>query len=341
MWYLLILIPLILSTLTYKRNSTWQSEESLWQDTIQKAPSNNRALLSLGYVYMGKRRYTQALDIYKKSINISPHRKSFNFIAYSKLVELYFHLGRKREMLETIGLLEKLSSDRDINLPFETLSFFKGNAYFWYGDMEKSAEFLRRALPFIHDNKSLFSAHILLGQTELRSSNFRQAQHHLELARFLVPESPIPLLHLGDLSYLQKDMKGAEGFYRKAIKLDHRYSQAYIQLSRLYLAQDNHAATLDILKKALSITPDDYSLLVSLGNLSFFQEDMDSAIYYFSHAAEIQPEKPTNYFNLGECYARKGDAARAGTYFLRFLELATEDEFHDAREAAVRWLKRH
>ncbi len=339
--YLLILIPLVLSTLTYTRNSTWQSEESLWQDTIQKAPSNKRALFSLGYVYMERGRYTQALDIFKKSIDILPHRESFNLNVYSKLVELYFHLGRKREMLETIRLLEKLSSDRDINLPSWTLSFYIGNAYFWYGDMEKSWEFLRRSLPSIRNKKDLFSAHILLGQIELRSGNFRQAQHHLEVARSLAHKSPIPLLHLGDLSYLQKDIEGAEGFYRNAIKVDNRYAKAYIQLGRLYMAQGKHDSASDILKKALSIMPNDYSLLVSLGNLSFFQEDMDLAIHYFSRAVEIQPEKPTNYFNLGECYARKGDTANARTYFLRFLELASEDEFHDARKAAARWLKRH
>jgi tetratricopeptide (TPR) repeat protein len=340
MWCLFILIPLSLSYLTYERNFAWQSEESLWQDTIQKAPSNKRALASLGYVYTEKGRYTQALDILKKSIDIPAPRKSLDFIAYSNLLELYFHLEMKKEMLETITLLEKLSSNR-LDISHEMFLFFAGNAYFWYGDMEKSAGYLRRALPLIHDIRKLFSAHILLGQIELRSGNFQQAQHHLELARSLRSDSPIPLLHLGDLSYLQKDVKKAEEFYREAIKLKRQYSQAYIQLSRLYMAQDNHAAALDILKKALSIKPDDYSLLVSLGNLSFFQEDMDSAIYYFSRAAKIQSAKPTNYFNLGECYARKGDTARARTYFLRFLELAPDDEFHDPREAVKKWLKKH
>lgn len=337
----LILILLVLPTLTYTRNSTWQSEESLWQDTIQKAPSNKRALFSLGYAYMENGKFTQALDIFKKSLNILPHRESFDLNVYSKLVELYFHLGRKREMLETIRLLEELSSNRDMNLHTAALSFYIGNAYFWYGDMEKSGEFLRNALPSLRNKKNLFSAHILLGQIELRYGNFQQAQRHLELAQSLAPKSPVPLLHLGDLSYLQKDIEGAEGFYRNAIKMDNRYTKAYIQLGRLYMAQGKHDSASDILKKALSIMPDDYSLLVSLGNLSFFQEDIDSAIYYFSRAVEIQPEKPTNYFNLGECYTRKGDTASARTYFLRFLELAPEDAFHDARESAARWLKRH
>ncbi|MEF9427247.1 MAG: tetratricopeptide repeat protein [Candidatus Mariimomonas ferrooxydans] len=281
-----------------------------------------------------------ALDILLKSLEIEIPTKSFDLIAHSNLLKAYSDMGKKKETMETMNLLEKLSSDRSkLSISTGSIYYILGNSYFTYGDIEKSEEYLIRSLSLRYGRWYRFSAYVLLGQIELRHGKFQQAQNHFEKAGLLYPRSPVLLLHLGDVYYAQKDVKKAEEFYRSALKIKPRYFKAYIQLGQLYIAQKKYPSAKEALEKALEFKPNEYKLLVSLGNISFLQGNMDSSIMYFSRALEIRPENPTNYFNLGECYARKGDTANAKKYFLRFLELAHDDKFKAAKDKAVKWLK--
>ncbi len=339
-WYLFIALCLSLSYLTYERNFAWQTVESLWQDTLKKAPHNKRAKYSIAYDYASNGRFHEAMVDLRDSIKIDIPSPTLDFMAYCKLLEVYSSLGMKKEMDATMKVLEDMLADRSrILLSDNSFNFFMGNAFFWFGDLKKSSDYLRKALPLILNGEYLFSIHLLLGQIELQYGNFQQSYNHFSAARVLLPDNPVPLLHLGDLAYLRdKDPKKAEGYYLQALQLNHRYLAAYLQLGKLYAAVDNNGAAIAILKKALLIAPENYGVLVSLGSLSFLQKDIDSAIVYFRRSAEIQPANPTNYYNLGQCYEKKGDSARARLYYSKFIELAPADEYREARDAVSKSL---
>jgi tetratricopeptide (TPR) repeat protein len=57
---------------TWTRNKVWLTEESLWKDTIEKSPSNGRALFSYGLTQMTKGNYAAAKNYYDRAEKVEP-----------------------------------------------------------------------------------------------------------------------------------------------------------------------------------------------------------------------------------------------------------------------------
>jgi protein O-mannosyl-transferase len=61
-----------LGTLAFQRNSDYRSELSMWQDTVAKAPDNQRAYNCLGLALADEGRFDEAIVQYRKSLEINP-----------------------------------------------------------------------------------------------------------------------------------------------------------------------------------------------------------------------------------------------------------------------------
>ena len=67
-----MVIVCILSVLTYKRNMVWQSNISLWEDTVSKSPGSPGAQMELAMAYHDKARAKDAMEQYLEAIHLSP-----------------------------------------------------------------------------------------------------------------------------------------------------------------------------------------------------------------------------------------------------------------------------
>lgn len=67
-----VTLCLVLCGLTYARSLVWQSGFSLWQDSLKKAPENERAWHALGLEYLDKKDFIQAELYLKKAISLNP-----------------------------------------------------------------------------------------------------------------------------------------------------------------------------------------------------------------------------------------------------------------------------
>lgn len=70
--YILAVVILALSAATYTRNIVWQDDVRLWSDSVSKNPRNFRAYKYLGRGLYFKKRYPEAIESYKKAIQIKP-----------------------------------------------------------------------------------------------------------------------------------------------------------------------------------------------------------------------------------------------------------------------------
>jgi len=66
----LFAVLVALGSATYGRNQVYSSEQSLWQDTVRKAPENPRAHCNLGYTYSAQGRLDAAARCYLKALEI-------------------------------------------------------------------------------------------------------------------------------------------------------------------------------------------------------------------------------------------------------------------------------
>jgi protein O-mannosyl-transferase len=61
-----------LGVLTYQRNGDYRSDLAMWQDTVAKAPENDRAHNNLGNALADRGRVDEALAEYEKSLELNP-----------------------------------------------------------------------------------------------------------------------------------------------------------------------------------------------------------------------------------------------------------------------------
>lgn len=66
------IIVMLLGTGTYVRNMAWSTPQTLWQDTMEKAPGRARPHTNLGQGYYGKiGDYDKAIELYKKAMHLN------------------------------------------------------------------------------------------------------------------------------------------------------------------------------------------------------------------------------------------------------------------------------
>ena len=97
--YLLLMILLPLSVLTYQRNELWNKNLTLWQDAVSKSPDKLRPHYNLAVSYHNLKRYDQAIEEYKKVLTLEADYPWLNFQAKTN-----FHLAT---LYKAEGRLEK------------------------------------------------------------------------------------------------------------------------------------------------------------------------------------------------------------------------------------------
>ena len=69
---LVVAIALLLSGLTYARNSIWENDLTLWADIAQKAPAKQRAQMNYGIILSMKGRMAEAMVFLERAVRLDP-----------------------------------------------------------------------------------------------------------------------------------------------------------------------------------------------------------------------------------------------------------------------------
>ena len=88
-------------------------------------------------------------------------------------------------------------------------------------------------------------------------------------------------------------------------------SQNYLELSNIYIAQNDYQSALDVYKQLLNVSPLNVEALINAGSLSYFLQDFERAITYYYRAMELETDNFYIYFNLANalCETKKYDKA--------------------------------
>jgi tetratricopeptide (TPR) repeat protein len=92
----LAVLPLVLSTATYARNSVWKSEISLWEDTVKKSPEKARVHNNVALAYRNKGLTGKALEHYLIALRIEPD----NAGTFNNLGNIYKSKGSTDKAIE-------------------------------------------------------------------------------------------------------------------------------------------------------------------------------------------------------------------------------------------------
>lgn len=111
----LVLIATIITSegnAAYLRNDIWRNNITLMEDSIDKAPNNLRAYISVSSLYMSIGEYDKALEYLKKAealYNKNPGMHQINYagLLYYNAAALYSSRSEKRDVDKAISLLYK------------------------------------------------------------------------------------------------------------------------------------------------------------------------------------------------------------------------------------------
>jgi tetratricopeptide (TPR) repeat protein len=84
----------------------------------------------------------------------------------------------------------------------------------------------------------------------------------------------------------------AEKKYIEALSIDQKNPKLYEKLGRLYLRNKNYDQARDTLRFASRLSPNDASVVASLGEIAVAREEFSDAITYFQHAVALRPRSP-------------------------------------------------
>tara|TARA_Y100001970_G_scaffold292294_1_gene432967 strand:+ start:3207 stop:5228 length:2022 start_codon:yes stop_codon:yes gene_type:complete len=265
-------------------------------DHAKKLNPNHPSVLKAdgSYYYYGFRNYAKALIQYEKARDISPGDTD----VWNRIGWINRRIG---EWDEAIIHLEK---SRELN-PRSGDSYFQlGVMYGLVGDYENGANFFRKTI-------ELDPTHIdaYLGLSDFLMYDLDDVKSAVEILEETLTwtESPGRKILLIDY-YIQnseydKALSFAESFDKEIIPhlafikvkstligLVHRFS------GNMDEAEDHFRKSISILENELEINPDNYAILLSLGENYAYLENEEEAINFGKRSVEILPESKDTFF---------------------------------------------
>ncbi len=308
-WSALGMALILFAGLTVDRNRDWANEETLWEDTIRKAPGSYRANTNLGVVYQNQGRWLEAIAHTKKSVELDPSRA----ISWGNLGLLYRELGQKslkgkrwNEAInfeeKAIGHLEK-SLELDPEDPFvwsNLANCYKDLGLIWedLGNPETANKFRRTAIFHFERALKTPSQHEFvpiiwfnLGRVYIEGGYPQWAIQPLKKALEAFPNYA-PGQYWTGVCYLDlQQFREAIPYLERAAQLQPGYA-VWEKLARCYehVGQDRHA--LDSYLKALQQQPSSAEVRYHLGARYYRLGDSKKALDYLEPALKLGPSEP-------------------------------------------------
>ena len=135
-WSLVGIVVVVLCSLTIKRNGDYQTEFSIWDDTVSKRPNNQRAYLSRGVAHFKQGRSELAISDFNRAIELDPsYSKAYNNRGFA-----YNDMGEHEQAIQDFDKTIELDPD------FATGYANRGIAYSKMGKQERAIQNLTRAI---------------------------------------------------------------------------------------------------------------------------------------------------------------------------------------------------
>jgi tetratricopeptide (TPR) repeat protein len=254
--------------------------------------------------YMKEKRYDEAIELYKKLIEMNPGNDSLVF----SLAWAYRDGGRKIEAIECFEQLFEKELKRKIFTGFafdEMVRIFREE-----GNYEKLVELCEKAVTAQPADLALLTT---LGSSCISAGRVERAIEVFELLTRMEPDSPTFFCLLGDASVAAGNCDRADEVYEMAIKMEPTEAHTfYNKLGNAYEQAGYYEHAENALRKAIIHQPDK-SLYHSIrGDILVKQGKLDEAQKAYEHAIMLDPKFEGAYYNrLAHTLAQENHRLRA------------------------------
>ena len=317
-WVVVVAVVILLSFLSYKRNTVWSSELLLWKDVALKNPGFWGAHNNLGLAYKRAGESAMAKEHFKEAIRIKPEESS----PYNNLGGLYFKERDYKNSLLYYG--EALKFDKDNAEAHNNIA----NLYKESGDSKSALYHYKEALRL-----KPFSDEILFNLAGLykKDGDTRTAIKVYNDAIRLSPDRGEYYFALGVLYQEMKEEDNAIVYLKEAVRLLPGLAAAHQSLAAIYYGSGSYDEAVFYFKRALALNPGSDNAHYNLATAYRDMGNGELAKRYYLESIRLNPQGADAHYNLGLIYLGENKNSEAKQEFIEALTISPG--FGPARKA--------
>jgi superkiller protein 3 len=256
--------------------------------------SQVRKLRRLGHVYRSKGMYPEAIEGYRKALELKPGDASLHY----GLGLVYSRLGKPQEAKREFARSATVDPMYGDPLRYDADYFFNKELY--EEALPLYEEILKKNPTYL---KGLFGA----GLCSSRGGKLEKAAEYYRRCIGLRPDFSLPHFSLGVVYSEMGKWKEAEEEYKRALELNPHDGKAYENLGGLYGMRGEVNKAIGAFERAVETNPCFKRAHNNLGGLYMRVGRYDEAIREFRNAVKIDPHYAPGYSNLGKVYLIQGN----------------------------------
>ncbi len=295
---LTLLAGVALGILTFQRNVDYRSELSIWEDTVAKAPGNERAHYNLGKILGDCRRFDEAITQYRTALKIKPDYP-----------EAYYNLGLA--LSECGRLDEAIVNYRkalEIKPVFAAAYNNLGAALAGRGQFDEAIASCRKALAIAPNDADTYSN---FGMALAGAGRMEDAIAEYRKAVEINPNEAKSHYNLGNALVNCQRIDEAITQYEKALQIEPNLVPAHNNFGTLLARIRRFDEAIAQYEKSLQLKPDSAKTHNNLGLALMECGRFDEATSHFQRALELKPDYTDAHNNLGIAQSRREEILKA------------------------------
>lgn len=267
------------------------------------------SVYNLGLTYVKLNDEENALESFKKSVKINPEYEK----GYIEQARVYNRLGKLAECVKAYDELIKL-------FPDNTAAIMElGSVYYQYGKYAESETQYKKALASLKKSEERTLTAYNLSKVLYDNKNYTEAARYGWIAYdekdFLINDTQQAnvVYNYALIQEKNEKLEDAVSLYKEALTLNPKHVKSKINLSALYMAENNPDAdkALELLLDAYKTDNSDFSVNNNLGTAYMLKEQYDYAEKFYKAALDIVPDDEDALFNLANAQMKGGKPSEA------------------------------
>jgi tetratricopeptide (TPR) repeat protein len=209
-------------------------------------------------------------------------------------------------------------------------------SYSFFQDNEKAFKYINQALRI---DPKFRDAYLVKGSIYRNLGNFERAVSSYETAVQQDPDFTVGYLWLGSLYEMKQNPICIE-YYTTAYRLEPKNPDVIYSLAYAKQVFGKEKAATTLYRKMIRLDSTYYDAYFQIGYLKqFSEEDLDSALFYYSKVVKIEPRHVESYHNIGLIYEERKDITNALFSYAKALKNNPDFELTKERVAILKKLR--
>jgi tetratricopeptide (TPR) repeat protein len=207
------------------------------------------------------------------------------------------------------------------------------NTYSFFQDNEKAFKYINQALRI---DPKFRDAYLLKGSIYRNLGNFERAVSSYETAVQQDPKFTVGYLWLGSLYEMKEDPICIE-YYTTAYRIEPKNPDVIYSLAYAKQKFGKEKAATSLYRKMIRLDDTYSDAYFQIGYMKqFSEEDLDSAMFYYEKVLEIEPRHVETYHNVGLIYEERNDISNALLTYAKALKNDPNFELTKERVAILK-----